>query len=349
MTVALRAMASLAPRGTRHVVVPAYTCYSVPAAIERAGLIPVPCDINPSTLSPDLGSLERACSRPVLAIVTANLFGIPNELTEIEKFARSRGIFMLDDAAQALGACLDGRPVGGFGDIGLFSFDRGKNISTMQGGALVGRAGKIASAVEEEWRRLPVAGRAETFATIAKLAPYVLLLPPSRYGVVTRLPFLALGETRYELRYPITRMSPLLEGVALEQLPRIAALRQSRSQNAFAFRSALEGVPRLHFVTVSESAEAAYPRFPVRIESRQLRDEILTALKRSGIGASGFYPKSLVDVPRVSGRMPRTTDQFRGAREVAASIITLPTHAYVPADLAIRVRDVVIAAVSAAG
>jgi dTDP-4-amino-4,6-dideoxygalactose transaminase len=348
MTLALRSMAALAGPERRHVVVPAYTCYSVPAAVDRAGLVPVPCDMNPNTLSPDLDSLAKACAGPVLAVITANLFGIPNELTEIENLARSRGIFLLDDAAQALGARLDGRPAGSYGDVGLFSFDRGKNISTMQGGALVGRAGSVADVLEEKWRGLPDAGRAESLATIAKLAPYALLLPPSRYGAVTKLPFLRLGETSYERDYPITRMSPGLEGLALKQLARIAGLQQSRCANALALRSALEDVPRIRFVDIASTAEPAYPRFPVRIQSQQLRNEILTMLLRSGIGASGFYPHALVDVPRIAALMPRTADKFCGARETAASIMTLPTHAYVPGDLATRVREVVVEAVAAA-
>lgn len=349
MTFALRSMATLAGPKRHQVVVPAYTCYSVPAAVERAGLVPVPCDIDPRTLSPDLERLERACSGPVLAIVSANLFGIPNELNEIEYFARSRGIFLIDDAAQALGARLNGRPAGGFGDIGLFSFDRGKNISTMQGGALVGRAGKLSDVLEEAWCSLPAPKRAVTAATIAKLAPYAMLLPPSRYGIVTRLPLLRLGDTRYELDYPITQMSPGLEGLALEQLTRIDALRQARCANAIALRTALEGLPGIRFVDVPASAEPAYPRFPVRFESLQLREDVLAALQRSGIGASGFYPRAIVDVPRVAELMPSTDDEFLGAREVAASIMTLPTHAYVPGDLAIRVRDAVVGAVTAAG
>jgi hypothetical protein len=219
----------------------------------------------------------------------------------------------------------------------------------MQGGALVGRAGRVSDVLEESWRNLPAARRSATAATIATLAPYAMFLPPSRYGVVTRLPLLRLGDTRYELDYPITKMSPGLEGLALEQLTRIDELRQARCANAIALKSALEGLPGIRFVDVPASAEPAFPRFPVRLESLELRHRLLVALQRSGIGASGFYPRAIVDVPRVAELMPATDDEFPGAREVAASIITLPTHAYVPGDLAIRVREVVVAAVTAAG
>jgi dTDP-4-amino-4,6-dideoxygalactose transaminase len=144
-------------------------------------------------------------------------------------------------------------------------------------------------------------------------------------------------------------MSPGLEGLALQQLARIDAMREARCANAAALRSALEGLPDICFVDVPESAKPAFPRFPLRIKSLQLRDSLLAGLQRSGIGASGFYPRAIVDVPRVAELMPATDDQFLGAREVAASIVTLPTHAYVPGDLAIRVREAVVDAVAAAG
>lgn len=341
MTLALRAMARCADAGRNQVIIPAYTCFSVAAAVERAGLIPVPCDVDPRTLSLDLDHLGRLQCNAVLAVITANLFGIPNELAEIERLARERGIFLLDDAAQALGARLAGRPVGGFGDLGLYSFDKGKNISTIQGGALLARAGPMINLLEEECRSLPSYGVIETATTIAKLLPYSLLLRPSRYGYVRRLPMLGLGETRYEIRYPITRLNRGLAGLAVDQLTRIAGYQRARVANAEELRRTLDGVPGLRFIELPERAEPAYPRYPVRAVSRTLRDQLLVALDRAGIGATRFYPEALVDVPSVAQRMPPTSQSFAGAREVAATILTLPTHAYSPANLARRIRKVI--------
>lgn len=337
MTLALRALAAVSEPRRRRVIVPAYTCYSVPAAIERAGLDPVPCDLDPATLSFDLDHLQQLRSADVLAVISANLFGIPNQLAEIERITRQWGTYFLDDAAQALGATLNGRPVGGFGDLGLFSFDKGKNITTMQGGALVARDGPLVTALDREYRPLPAAGFAQTASTIAKLVPYSLFLRPARYGLIRSLP-LGLGETPYETRYPETRMSRSLAGLASDQLARIGDLRSRRVANASALRAVLEGVPGVRFFDVPPGAVAAFPRFPVRLSSRATRDVLQQTLDRDGIGASCFYPSALVDVPQVARRMPATTHQFSGAREVAQTILTLPTHAHSPPDLAARVR-----------
>lgn len=138
MTLAFAAMKRAAGDPRRvEIVLPGYTCYSVPAAVERAGLVPRICDVDPVTLTPDLDSLAGVDFSRVLAVVSANLYGLPNDLEATESLARHHGIFMLDDAAQALGARYRGRPAGNFGDVGLYSFDKGKNITTLQGGALV--------------------------------------------------------------------------------------------------------------------------------------------------------------------------------------------------------------------
>ena len=75
MTLILKAMRSAAADPTRdEVLIPAYTCYSVPAAIARAGLRPRLCDIDPQTLGMDPEALDRADFSRVLAIISANIF-----------------------------------------------------------------------------------------------------------------------------------------------------------------------------------------------------------------------------------------------------------------------------------
>lgn len=345
MTTALQAMAELAGPGRNQVVIPAYTCYSVAAAVERAGLVPVPCEVNPRTLGMDLEHLERLQTGATLAIVSASLFGIPDELSAIEQVARRSGVYFLDDAAQALGARVDGRPAGGFGDAGLFSFDKGKNISTIQGGALVARDGPLLGRLEKRSHGLEGSSAASTAALIAKALLYGGLLRPAVFGVVRRLPMLRLGETLYETDFPLRALSGAAQGLALLQLSRLPELQRARVARAQALRQALGDLPGLRFVEQQRPAEAVYPRFPLFAASRDRRDRLLAALDRSGIGASGMYPCALPDVPQVARLMPRTSCTFAGAREVADTVVTLPTHGYTPMDLPARIRAVLLRAV----
>ena len=346
MTVAFEAMKQVARDPRRvEVVIAGYTCYSVPAAAERAGLVPRLCDVDPVTLSPDLDSLSSIDFRRVLAIVSANLYGLPNDLTGMEDFARRQGVFMLDDAAQALGARHKGRAAGSFGDVGLFSFDKGKNITTLQGGALVADAGPLAEAIESIAAALKAPRTVDVLATAIKLLAYVVLLRPWLYGSARRLP-LGLGLTPYETDYPVRQFSRVLDGLVARQLERLGDINGIRSDNARRLRQALAEVRGIAMVNELPGAASVYARYPVLVDPDQ-RSRLIAALESVGIGATASYPKALIDVPEVARRLPADQAPTPGAHAVASRIMTLPTHGYSPRDLGSRIAAVANATLSA--
>src|SRR5262249_57497216 len=75
----------------------------------------------------------------VVVCVVPGLYGLPADLVAMESIARTAGAFLIDDAAQCLGATRDGKAGGTFGDAGFYSLGRGKGITTMGGGILVTR------------------------------------------------------------------------------------------------------------------------------------------------------------------------------------------------------------------
>lgn len=339
MALALQAMQKAArdPR-RREVVFAGYTCYSVPGSVERAGLVPRICDVDPATLSFDLDALRSIDFSRVLAIVSANLYGLPNALAELEDFAREHCVFLVDDAAQALGARYRHRPVGSFGDLGLFSFDKGKNITTLQGGVLVADDADLVAALDQTLAEQLAPRPVATFGTLAKLPAYALFLRPSVYGLVRRLP-LGLGLTPWETDYPLAPYSRALAGLASLQLERLGEVTATRVQNAARLREALDGVPGVEAVSVLPEAEPVYPRYPVLVDAAR-RAELIAALERAGIGATASYPSALIDVPEVARRLPPDQRPTPGAREVASRIVTLPTHGYSPPDLGANVAAV---------
>jgi perosamine synthetase len=325
--------------GRNEIIIPAYTCYSVPAAIERAGLLPRICDIDPRTLSYDANALARQPTERALGIVSSNLYGLPNALPAIEAFARERGLFFLDDAAQALGARLQDRPVGGFGDVGLYSFDKGKNITTIQGGAIVASPGPLRDAVAARCAKLPAPAPAETLSLAIKLVAYSILLRPRLYGFVRRAMAGSLGITPYETTYPVARLGHALCGVAALLAKRLPALAAGRTANAARYARALADVHAVETIEPLPGAAPAWVRYPVLARDAAQREALLATLDAAGIGATASYPQALPDVPEVARRAVNAGDPFPGARAVAARIVTLPTHGYCPADLAERVRD----------
>ncbi|MFZ5621038.1 MAG: DegT/DnrJ/EryC1/StrS family aminotransferase [Pseudomonadota bacterium] len=332
LTLIFRALKKLADDPRRNeVIVPGYTCYSVAASAVLAGLRLRIVDIDPRTLSYDRALLEGVdCSR-VLAVVSANLYGLPNELDVIERFARSHGIYMVDDAAQALHATFKGRYAGTFGDVGIYSFDKGKNITSLQGGAIVTDDDAIAGALAEAIDELPEELPSTTAAAFLKLSAYTLLLRPWLYWIPAGIPALGLGRTVYTTDIPMHRSSIMATSLVLRLLANIEAITAARIQAAGRIETALSDIGSLVPIAPLPGSVPAYLRQPCLAVDVGRRDQIIAALTRTGIGATESFPRALGDLPEITAHASVEGGILRGAREVAARIITLPTLAYLQA------------------
>jgi dTDP-4-amino-4,6-dideoxygalactose transaminase len=108
------------------------------------GAIPVFADIHEKFYSLDPADVERKITSNTKAIIAVDLFGLPY-LREIDEIAKRHGIFVIEDAAQAIGAKRDGRYAGTLGDIGVFSFTQGKHMTAGEGGACVTNDERLAT------------------------------------------------------------------------------------------------------------------------------------------------------------------------------------------------------------
>jgi dTDP-4-amino-4,6-dideoxygalactose transaminase len=179
----------------------------------------------------------------------------------------------------------------------------------------------------------------DTSRTAIKLGAYALLLRPSLYSLVRRLP-LGLGLTPYETNYPIVRFNRGLAGFALRQLEHLAEINGVRVMNAGRIRRYATSIDALEIPVTVHGAEAVYARFSVLVDPT-MRTSLIRALEREGIGATASYPRALIDVPEVARHLPRDQSATPGARRVAERIITLPTHGYVPPDIGERIAAVI--------
>lgn len=327
MTVLLRCLAEAS--GSRdEVVVHGYTCYSVAASAIRAGLRVRPLDIQVETLDYESSLLEALDTSRVLALTSSNLYGIPNDLPWVEGFCRDRDVAFVDDAAQCLNGRIGGRWAGTFGDAGLFSFDKGKNITTLQGGVVVCRDGELAQRLEHAFASFPPPSPILTAIESMKLLLYATLLRPWLYWIPNSL--LALGETPFELEYETTGYSPRLAPLARTLLRRIDEIQGERVRNANELRRLLGDLPGVTLPhSPASDSTSVYPRFPVILEDPAHREAALSRLHRAGIGATRSYPRPLVDVDGIEPYLSRSIKDTPGARAVAQGMMTLPTHAYV--------------------
>ncbi len=120
------------------VLCPSFTFFATAGCIARTGAKPVFIDVQPDTFNLDIRDAERKVTEATKAIIPVHLFGQAVEMDSVADFADQNGLAVIEDAAQALGAKYKGRPVGGLGTFGTFSFFPSKNLGGFgDGGMLV--------------------------------------------------------------------------------------------------------------------------------------------------------------------------------------------------------------------
>lgn len=328
LTVLLSALRTCAPPDRDEVVLPSYTCYSVPASAARAGLRVRIVDVDPCTLDFDLEHLGNADFRRVLAIVPTSLYGLPSRLDRIAEIACVHGVFLVDDAAQALGAEVAGQPAGAWGDAGLISFDKGKAISSIDGGAIVANDGPVAEAVARQVGSLERAPLSVSLEGGLKAVVYAAFLRSSLYWLPSSLPWLRLGRTEYCVDFAVTAASPALAALGTTMWPKLRAFVAQREANARQYLSTLPADGAVVPVSPVEDSRPSYLRLPVLARTGSLRDRLLERLHARRVGATGSYPASIADIPAIQSLLAARPDAAAG-RSVAERIITLPTHPYV--------------------
>jgi len=119
------------------VIVPAYTFMATASAVLYAGGLPVFVDIEPETYTIDPKQVEAAVSDRTKAIIPVHIGGCPANMDEILRIAKKNNLFVIEDACQAWGAEWRGRKVGAIGNLGAFSFQSSKNITSGEGGIIL--------------------------------------------------------------------------------------------------------------------------------------------------------------------------------------------------------------------
>ncbi|HWQ52287.1 MAG TPA: DegT/DnrJ/EryC1/StrS family aminotransferase [Bryobacteraceae bacterium] len=122
------------PAGSE-ILAPSYTAWATTAPMHFFHYVPVFVDINPRTMTFDLEDARRKLTPRTKAVLPMHSFGAVCDMDQICDFAKEKGLIVLEDAAQAQGASLKGKPVGTWGAIGAFSFQNSKVLPAIEGGA----------------------------------------------------------------------------------------------------------------------------------------------------------------------------------------------------------------------
>jgi len=138
------ALAALRIGPEDEVVIPDFTMIACANAVLYCGATPIFGDVDPITWTLDPADLERKITRRTRAIMPVHIYGHPADMDPIRRIARTHGLSVVEDAAEAHGALYRGRSVGGLGTAGCFSFYSNKIITTGEGGMVVTRSNAVA-------------------------------------------------------------------------------------------------------------------------------------------------------------------------------------------------------------
>lgn len=142
------------------VIVPGFTFFATAEAVSLAGARPCFADCAPGHYNLDADSVRRAMTPRTRAVIAVHLFGQPVDLAPLQDLCASRGLWLIEDAAQAIGARYRGRSIGSFGEAAAFSFYPTKNLGAF------GDGGAVACddpALAEHLRRLRNHGRQDRY------------------------------------------------------------------------------------------------------------------------------------------------------------------------------------------
>ena len=326
--VILRALYQLGP-GRDIVAIPAYTCFSIPASIARAGLRVHPVDINPETMDFDFSLLAEVPADKLLCVIASSLFGLPNDMTQIRCLAQAKDAFVVDDAAQGLGAVFNGQLLGTTGDVGLYSLGRGKALTTLEGGIIVTNSDEIAKAIENVAVGLPHTSFIHDAGILIRMISYAVLLNPRLYWLPDTLPFLKLGVTDFDPHFRTSTLATLPRVLLMQLVDELDTINQTRRRNAHFLRSALTGSERFLIPHPLPESQGIYTRFPIVAADEATKRVAVRRLRESGIGASSFYPSAVCDIPGIGQFMARPEFHCPKAEDLSRRLFTVPTHPYV--------------------
>ncbi|NPV54650.1 MAG: DegT/DnrJ/EryC1/StrS family aminotransferase [Firmicutes bacterium] len=272
------------------VITTPFTFIATAGAIARVGAKPVFCDIDPATYNIDPQKIEALITGRTRALLPVHLYGQPADMDEILAVARRHNLFVIEDAAQALGASYKGRPVGSLGDIACISFFPTKNLGAFgDGGMVVTDNPEIAERV----RMLRVHGSRKKYH-------HELI------GCNSRLDEIQAAVLRVKLRY----------------FSSWTAKRQELAQRYNRLFQAAGLVSKGLISLPQRKAGCLHVYHQYTIAARQ-RDRLQQHLKEKGIGSTVYYPVPL-HLQGAFKHLGYRPGDFPQAEEAAGRVLSLP-------------------------
>jgi dTDP-4-amino-4,6-dideoxygalactose transaminase len=271
------------------------------AAIRLAGATPVFADVD-DTYNIDPEAVERALTPRTKAVLPVHLTGRPARMDAVMAIARKRGLVVVEDAAQAVGAAFDGQAVGTFGNAGCFSLHPLKTLNACGDGGVI---------------------------TTDDDALFEHLRLMRNIGLKTRDDCVEFAGN--------SRLDTLHAAFLLVKLPKLQAWTERRRANAETYRAHLAGISGVRAPVDSDREYSVYHTFVIRA---QRRDELQAFLAARQIGTSIHYPVP-IHLSNAARELGYRRGSFPNTETQAAEILSLPVHEGVTEAQIARVSETI--------
>jgi len=268
------------------VVTTAFSFFASAGAIVNAGARPVFVDIDPRTFNLDVHRLEAAITPLTKAVLPVHLFGQCCDLTAVKAVCDKRQLYLIEDAAQAIGSEWEGRRAGSIGDLGCFSFFPSKNLGAAGDGGLV-------------------------TALDAALADRVRLL--REHGSKPKYYHALVGTN--------SRLDALQAAILRVKLHHLDRWSEKRAKNAALYDQLFEGA-RLTRPYKDVRARHIYNQYVIRVRER---DALRQHLTERGIGTEIYYPVPL-HLQRCFAPLAYREGDMPESEAAAQEVLALPIY-----------------------
>ena len=245
------------------ILAPSYTAWATTAPMHIFRLVPAFVDIDPHTMTFDVEYAKKCVNNRTKAVLPMHSFGNPCDMDVISDFAKQHGLIVLEDAAQAFGASVKGKPVATWGSIGIFSFQASKILPSIEGGLGLYQT-------REYYERATTFGNYDLPHTFPKDSPY--------------------REYEGTGMGPKLRMYPLAAAIARRQLPKVAAQNVLVDKQMRRLNERIAQLPGITYPRTRPDAKRVYwasnKIFIDEAKAGAPIGELLKALQAEGVHAS---------------------------------------------------------------
>jgi perosamine synthetase len=287
------------------VIVPSFTFIATANSVLFVGAKPVFADVETETCGLDPEDVQKKISSRTKAIMPIHYGGLPCHIKQLTEIAEDHKLLLIEDAAEALGAKVDGKPAGSFGDAAMLSFCGNKVITTGEGGMIV----TDEHDVYEKLKLVRSHGRAET----------------ENYFTSTRkMDYVKLGYN--------WRMSNILAAVGISQMRKLDKAISMRRKNAAYLSQRLSNIDGLKVPNPPPGYFHVYQMYTIEVNGeRNRRDDIKNHLADKGIMTKVyFFPVHLTQFYRESFGFQ--TGELPATEELSERVLTLPMYASMTVD-----------------